>query len=58
MAHHSGVAGRFFSALKKAGAHLYLVTTSEIKISAVIREKDLQKTAQALHDEFFPAKKS
>ena len=58
MAHHSGVAGRFFSALKKAKAHLYLVTTSEIKISAVIREKDLQKTAQALHDEFFPVKKS
>ena len=43
MASHSGVAGRFFSALKKTGAKLYLVTTSEIKISAIIDEKDLKR---------------
>ena len=52
MASHSGVAGRFFSVLKKTKAKLYLVTTSEIKISAVIDEKDLKKTAIALHEEF------
>ncbi len=52
MASHSGVAGRFFSALKKTKAKLYLVTTSEIKISAIIDEKDLEKTAKALHEEF------
>lgn len=52
MASHSGVAGRFFSVLKKAKAKLYLVTTSEIKISAIIDEKDLKKTALALHEEF------
>ena len=52
MASHSGVAGRFFSVLKKTKARLYLVTTSEIKISAVIDEKSLKKTAIALHKEF------
>lgn len=52
MASYSGVAGRFFSVLKKTGAKLYLVTTSEIKISAVIDEKDLKRTAIALHEEF------
>ena len=52
MASHSGVAGRFFSTLKKTKAQLYLVTTSEIKISAVIDKKSLKKTAIALHKEF------
>ena len=52
MASHSGVAGRFFLILKKTKAKLYLVTTSEIKISAVIDQKDLKKTAIALHKEF------
>ena len=52
MASESGVAGRFFSVLKKTGAKLYLVTTSEIKISAIIDKKDLKSTAIALHEEF------
>lgn len=52
MASYSGVAGRFFSVLKKTRAKLYLVTTSEIKISAIIDAKDLKKTAIALHEEF------
>ena len=52
MASHSGVAGRFFLTLKKTKAKLYLITTSEIKISAVIDQKDLKKTAIALHKEF------
>ena len=54
MASHSGVAGRFFSVLKQTGAKLYLVTTSEIKISAIIDEKDLKETAISLHEEFKP----
>ena len=52
MAVHSGVAGRFFSVIKKTKARLYLVTTSEIKISAVIDKDSLKKTARALHKEF------
>ena len=52
MAHHSGVAGKFFSVFKKLNIHLHLVTTSEIKISAIIDEAHLKKVAQALHSEF------
>ena len=53
MAQHCGVAGRFFSALKKAETHIFILTTSEIKISAVIPKKDLKKTLNLLHEEFF-----
>ena len=52
MAHHSGVAGRFFSVFQKLNVHLYLVTTSEVKISAIIDRVNLKTTAQALHKEF------
>lgn len=52
MAHHSGVAGRFFSVFKKLNVPSYLVTTSEIKISTIIDEKHLKKAVQSLHSEF------
>ncbi len=49
---HSGVAGRFFRVLSKIETPIYLVTTSDIKISAVIEQSQLQQAAQALHSEF------
>lgn len=56
MAHHSGVAGLFFSVFHKLGVPLHLVTTSEIKISAIIDKKYLKKAANQLHKEFELAK--
>ena len=52
MAHHSGVAGRFFSVFHKLKAPLHLVTTSEIKISAIIDKRYLKRAANRLHEEF------
>ena len=52
MANYSGVAGRFFSVFHKLGVTLHLVTTSEIKISAIIDKKHLKKAAGELHKEF------
>ena len=52
MAHHSGVAGRFFSVFRRLSVPLYLVTTSEIKISAIIDHKHLRRAARALHEAF------
>ncbi len=52
MAHHPGVAARFFKALSKAGINIHLVTTSEIKISAVIDKKYISEGAKAVHGEF------
>lgn len=52
MRNHPGVAARFFSVMKELEVPVHLVTTSEIKISAVIDRSDLEKTAQALHSTF------
>lgn len=52
MRNHPGVAASFFTVLSKAGVAVHLVTTSEIKISAVIDQSDLQTAAELLHREF------
>lgn len=52
MRNHPGVAARFFSVLAKTGVPIHLVTTSEIKISAVIDQAKLKAAAQAMHTEF------
>lgn len=52
MRNHPGVAARFFSILARQGVAIHLVTTSEIKISAIVDRANLEKAAQALHTEF------
>ena len=52
MRNHPGVAARFFKVLDEVQVPIHLVTTSEIKISAVIDKAHLEKAAAALHAEF------
>ncbi len=52
MRNHPGVAARFFKVLDGEKIPVHLVTTSEIKISAVIDKENLAKAANALHAEF------
>lgn len=52
MRSHSGVASRMFSALARANINISMISTSEIKISCTIDEKNAVKAAQVLHDEF------
>ena len=52
MRNHPGVAARFFEVLSRENVHVHLVTTSEIKISAVIEKDCLARAAVALHTEF------
>lgn len=52
MRNHPGVAARFFRTLAAHDIQVQLVTTSEIKISAIIARSRLQDAAQALHTEF------
>lgn len=52
MRNHPGVAARFFKILSTNDIPIHLVTTSEIKISAVIDHTHLQQAAQSLHTEF------
>ena len=52
MRNHPGVAATFFSTLAQANIPVHLVTTSEIKVSAIIAAHDLQSAAQKLHNAF------
>ncbi len=52
MRNHPGVAAKFFSVLAENKIPIHLVTTSEIKISAVIDDVHLRTAAQSLHQIF------
>ena len=48
----SGVASRFFAALAKGGIHVKMVTTSEIKISVLIPQEQLESAVTCLSEAF------
>jgi aspartate kinase len=52
MRSHSNVASRMFRALADAGINIQMISTSEIKISCVIAEKDLDNAVRAIHAAF------
>jgi aspartate kinase len=52
MEREEGVAGRMFSALSAAGINVRMITTSEIKISALVDKGDAQAAVQAVHRAF------
>ena len=49
MRSHAGVAAKLFDTLGKEGINVRLVSTSEIKISVLVAEKDLERAVRALH---------
>jgi aspartate kinase len=49
---HTGVAQRMFRALADAQVNIQNITTSEIKISCIIRKEDGAKALQIVHDAF------
>jgi aspartate kinase len=52
MRNHPGVAARFFSRLAADDVRVHLVTTSEIKITAIVDRSKLEVAARGLHAEF------
>jgi len=52
MRSHAGVATRVFRALAAGGINVRLVSTSEIKISVLVAEDQVEQAARALHAEF------
>jgi len=52
MRSHPGVSATFFSALAEAGVNVEMISTSEIRISVVLRDTDLDVAVRALHDAF------
>lgn len=55
MKHHPGTSGRMFSALGKNGVNVVAIAqgSSERNISAVIKQEDVAKALNVLHDAFF-----
>jgi aspartate kinase len=52
MRSHPGVSARFFSALADAGVNVEMISTSEIRISVVCRDTELDVAVRAVHDAF------
>ena len=52
MRSHSGVAAQMFDALARNNVNIDMISTSEIKISVVIPEKDVETAVRAIHDQF------
>ncbi|WKD58546.1 aspartate kinase [Corynebacterium caspium] len=52
MKSHPGVTADFFEALRDVGVNIELISTSEIRISVLIRQNDLDKAARAIHHRF------
>ena len=53
MINHPGVAATLFEALYDANININMISTSEIKISVLVDEKDAEKAVQVIHDKFF-----
>ncbi|MFG2048425.1 aspartate kinase [Micromonospora sp. NPDC048935] len=52
MRSHPGVAAGFFAALGSAGVNIEMISTSEIRVSVVCRDTDLDAAVRAIHDAF------
>jgi aspartate kinase len=52
MRSHPGISAKFFTALAEAGVNMEMISTSEIRISVVIDEEDVDAAVQAAHTAF------
>jgi len=52
MATNPGVAAMFFEAMYDAGVNIHMISTSEIKITVLISETDIDTAMVAVHDKF------
>jgi aspartate kinase len=52
MRSHPGVTATFFGALAEAGVNIEMISTSEIRISVVVDQKDVNEAVNAAHKAF------
>jgi aspartate kinase len=52
MRSHPGIAAKFFAALAESGVNIEMISTSEIRVSVVCRDTDLDSAVRAVHDAF------
>ena len=53
MLENAGVAAKMFEALYQAHINIHMISTSEIKVSVLVNERDADRAVQAIHDRFF-----
>jgi aspartate kinase len=56
MRSHSGVAADMFEVLGKSRINIDMISTSEIKIAVIVKDKDTDRAVKALHDHFVTKK--
>jgi aspartate kinase len=52
MRSHPGITAKFFAALASAGINIEMISTSEIRISVIVDEADIDTAVQATHTAF------
>jgi aspartate kinase len=52
MRSHPGVSATFFASLAEAGVNVEMISTSEIRISVICRDTELDTAVRAVHDAF------
>lgn len=53
MINNPGVAAKLFEALYDANININMISTSEIKISVLVDQKDAERAVEAIHEKFF-----
>ena len=53
MVNNAGVACKMIEALSSAGVNISMISTSEIKVSVLVDEREADRAVQAIHDRFF-----
>ena len=53
MASNPGVAAKMIEALFDAQINIHMISTSEIKVSVLINEKNADRAVEVIHDKFF-----
>jgi aspartate kinase len=52
MRSHPGVTATFFAAMAEAGVNIEMISTSEIRISVIVHQADVERAAKAAHTAF------
>jgi aspartate kinase len=52
MRSHTGIAAKAFAALAEGGINIMMISTSEIKVSCVIKAEEIDRAVRILHDIF------
>ena len=53
MTSNAGVAAKMFEALYDANINIQMISTSEIKVSVLIEEKDAERAVNVIHQKFY-----